>query len=94
MSIFELSIILFTTCSKSTFSERSKRSSQQPISLSVELLIVTDLSIFNDHRRFLNSTNNTDIIFLNMKVYFAQYVNAVNTQTKTNKSWLEKIVVF
>ena len=45
---------------------------KQPIDLYVELLVVTDSSIFNDHQRYANTTNK-DLVFLHMRIYFAHY---------------------
>ena len=50
-----------------------------PIGLYVELLIVTDLTIFEDHKRFAQ-TSDTNLVFLHMRTYFAHYINGVSIQ--------------
>jgi hypothetical protein len=49
----------------------------KPVQLFIEYMIVTDTSLFNDHIRY-SQTNNTNLVFLFMKAYFAHYVNGVN----------------
>ena len=50
---------------------------KEPIQLFIEYMIVTDSSVFNDQIRF-SQTNDTDLLFLFMKSYFAHYVNGIN----------------
>lgn len=59
--------------------KRNKRAMQngQPFQLSVELLIVTDPSIYLDHQRFANTTNQ-NLVFIEMKAYYAHLVNGVS----------------
>ena len=38
----------------------------------MELLIVTDESIYKDHERYAN-TKNQNLVFLHMRIYFATY---------------------
>lgn len=49
----------------------------KPVELFIEYMIVTDTSLFNDHIRY-SQTNNTNLLFLFMKAYFAHYVNGIN----------------
>lgn len=49
----------------------------KPIELYVELLMVADHSVFEDHKRFLES-NDDELIFANIKSYFAHIVGAVS----------------
>ncbi len=60
------------------FSKKQKRAdlNNNPFNLYVELLIVTDHSIFEDHKRFSKSEN-TDLVFLHMQTYFAHFINGV-----------------
>ena len=48
-----------------------------PFNLYVETLVVTDKTVFDDHVR-LAQTNDTALVFLHMKAYFAHYMNGVN----------------
>ena len=47
-----------------------------PVQLYVETLIVTDLTIYNDHKRFSGS-NDQNIVFQHMKIYFSHLLNGV-----------------
>ncbi len=47
-----------------------------PTNLYVEFLIVTDVTIYQDHAKFTGSTNK-DTIFNSMKIYFSFLMNAV-----------------
>jgi hypothetical protein len=49
----------------------------QPINLYVEALVVTDTSIYDDHSRFLNTTDQI-LIFTHMRMYFAHLIKGVN----------------
>lgn len=48
----------------------------KPIQLVVELLVVTDRSVFEDHKRF-SRTNDTELAFLHMRTYFSHFINGV-----------------
>lgn len=52
----------------------------QPINLYVEMLIVADCSIYDDHQRFANTTNQ-DLVYLHMRIYFSHLVALVNRNT-------------
>ncbi len=55
----------------------SKRSlNNQPVNLYVETLLVTDLTVYNDHSRWTGSTDQS-VIFQSMKIYFAFIFNGV-----------------
>lgn len=71
--------------------ERRSQSNGQAFSLYVELLVVTDHSIFEDHRRY-TQTNDTDLIFLHMRTYFAHFVNEVLIHSII-KTWKKSISV-
>lgn len=47
-----------------------------PFELYCELLIVTDLSVYEDHKIFAQSTDQ-NLVFLHMKAYYAHYANGV-----------------
>ena len=47
-----------------------------PLSLDIETLVVADLSIFNDHKRFIDSDDES-VIFGSMQVYLAHLFNGV-----------------
>ncbi|CAF0730548.1 unnamed protein product [Brachionus calyciflorus] len=49
----------------------------QPITLNVELLVVTDSTVFNTHQKFAG-TSNTEIVFLHMRHYYAHLMHGVN----------------
>ncbi len=55
--------------------KRMKRS-DEALQLFCEVLVVTDLSVFEDHLRFSGSSNR-EKIFLHMKAYFAHLINGV-----------------
>ena len=52
----------------------------QPFNLFIELLVVTDLTVFQDQSTFAQSTD-TNIVFTYMKAYFAHYINGVSNYT-------------
>ncbi len=55
-----------------------KRSNNgQPFNLYIEVLLVTDKTIYNDHRVYAN-TNDQNLVFLHMRSYFSHYMNGVN----------------
>ena len=54
-----------------------KSNNSQPIPLYVEVLLVADLSVFNDHKQFAG-TNDTNQVFMHMKIYYAHLMNGVN----------------
>lgn len=58
-----------------SINKRKKRAASN--SAFVEVLIVTDSTVFNDHSRFVNSTD-IDIVFQHMRIYFAYLINGVN----------------
>lgn len=58
----------------SSNNNRTKKS--KPFHLNIELLVVTDLTVFNDHKRYAN-TNNTDVAFLHMKIYYSHLILGV-----------------
>ena len=68
---------MLITSNKSTKIKRS--SNGNPFDLYLEVLIVTDKTIFNDHVRFA-STNDTSLVFLHMRTYFAHYINGVRPE--------------
>lgn len=45
--------------------------------MNVELLVVTDSTVFDNHRKFIGSSN-TDVVFLHMRHYFAHFIHGVN----------------
>jgi hypothetical protein len=58
--------------------KRKKRSlNGEPVQLYVETLIVTDVSIYNDHQRITKSTDQ-NVVFQHMKLYFSHVINGVN----------------
>ncbi|RNA14579.1 flocculation FLO11-like, partial [Brachionus plicatilis] len=64
---------------KSKIEKKSKRAAPngQPFNLFVEVLLVADNTIYEDHIRFAG-TNDTDLVFLYMRTYFAHYFNGIN----------------
>ena len=65
---------------------RDLSNNKKPLSLYVEKLIVTDPSVYADHQRFANTTNQ-DLVFLHMKIYFAHYIAIINQKfVKTFKN--------
>lgn len=59
-------------------SSRSKRAQAngQPFDLYVEVLVVTDYSIYQDNIEYAQ-TSDVNLVFLYMKTYFAHYINGV-----------------
>ena len=55
----------------------------QPVNLYVETLIVTDLTVFEDHKRFAQSTD-TNVVFQHMRIYFAHLINGVKNYLYKN----------
>jgi hypothetical protein len=55
----------------------------KPIVLNVELLLVTDLSIYEDHKRYSGSTD-PNTVFLHMKIYYSHLFNGVFFFVKFN----------
>lgn len=57
---------------------RDKRAQRngQPFNLYVEVLIVTDYTIYEDHQNYAQ-TNDQNLVFLYMRIYFAHYINEV-----------------
>ena len=49
------------------------------LDLYLELLVVTDVTIFNDHKKYLQTTDD-DLIFIHMSLYFYHYINGVNNK--------------
>ena len=45
--------------------------------LFVELLVVADKTIFDNHKRFIQSENLESIV-VHMKIYYAHFVNMIN----------------
>ena len=56
--------------------ERLPRAITQGVDLYVEVLLVTDCSVYFDHQIFANSTNQ-DIIFSHMRIYLSHLFYAV-----------------
>jgi hypothetical protein len=55
---------------------KKSANSTQPISLYVEMLLVADVSIVNDHKQFAGS-NDLNQVFMHMKIYYAHLINGV-----------------
>jgi hypothetical protein len=57
---------------------RKKRAvNGNPVQAYVEYLVVTDVTIYNDHSRFINSTD-PNLIYQHIRIYFAYLVNGIN----------------
>ncbi len=54
-----------------------KPRASNPVQAFVEYLVVTDVSVFNDQARFINSTNQT-LVFEHMRLYYAYVVNGIS----------------
>ena len=63
-------------CRESTKQERKRAVSGQPITLTVETVVVADYSILLKQRVLLNTTND-DLCFQNMKIYYSHMMAAV-----------------
>jgi hypothetical protein len=50
---------------------------QQPITFYIECLIVTDISIYEQHSRFINSSDQ-DLVLNHMSIYYAHLIKGVN----------------
>ena len=55
----------------------------QPINVYVEVLIVADLSIYNDHIKSSRSTVQAEV-FKEMRIYYAYLLNGVRNSLKFN----------
>ena len=53
----------------------------QPISLYIELLVVTDSTVFDYHKNFIGS-NDQNLIFSQMRIYYAHLINGVSFYQK------------
>ena len=53
----------------------------EPNTLFVEILLVTDSSVYNDHERFAG-TKDKNTIFMHMKIYFSHLMNGVQALIK------------
>ena len=62
-----------------------KRGINGPVNLNVELLVVTDSTVFQTHQRFAG-TSNTEIVFLHMRHYYAHLINGVNQRYQNSLS--------
>jgi hypothetical protein len=71
------SIIKRSTQNDYYMSEKKSGSDQLRFNLYVDYLVVTDATVYDDHKRFLN-TNDQRLVFIHMKAYFAHYVARVN----------------
>ena len=74
---------------------RSKRSvNGGPINLFVEVLVVTDQTVYQFFKTYLQ-TNNMDYILWSMKIYYAHYFNGVNSfelmKARKRQSWCNLI---
>lgn len=58
---------------------RTKRAQAngQPFDLYLEVLVVTDYTIFVDHKEYAQ-TDDVSLVFLYMRTYFAHYINGVS----------------
>ena len=56
--------------------DSTEQNTTQPVKLDVDTLLVTDLTVYNDHRRFSGS-NDQNVVFLHMKIYFLHLMNGV-----------------
>ncbi len=61
------------------------QNSTQPKKLNVEVLLVTDSSVYKDHQRFSGS-NDTHVIFMHMKIYFSHVMMGVNQRYQNSMS--------
>ena len=73
-------IILFyvsiNSISKNETNHTTNSSNSTPIELFVETLLVTDLSVYEDHKKYSESSHR-DVIFEHMKIYFSHVMNGV-----------------
>jgi hypothetical protein len=51
----------------------------EPINLFVELLVLVDSSIYANQKEYIQ-TNDTNLIFQNMQIYYSHFFNGVNLQ--------------
>jgi hypothetical protein len=51
----------------------------EPINLFVELLVLVDSSIYQNQKEYIQ-TNDTNLIFQNMQIYYSHFFNGVNLQ--------------
>ncbi len=56
--------------------KKNTNGTSQPVVLHVEVLLVADVSIFNDHKAFAGSSD-VNQVFMHMKIYYAHLINGV-----------------
>lgn len=61
------------------FRFRPKAVNGQPVVFTLEALVVVDPSVYNLFKTFLN-TNNDDLIFENIRAYYAHVMNGVDNK--------------
>ncbi|CAF0955496.1 unnamed protein product [Brachionus calyciflorus] len=64
---------------KNDFNNRPRAVNNQPVVFTVEILAVVDPSVYNLFKTFLNTTND-DLIFENIRVYYAHVMNGVDSK--------------
>ncbi|CAF0730538.1 unnamed protein product [Brachionus calyciflorus] len=62
---------------KRTIRKQKRAVNGQPITLNIELLVVTDLNVYTNFQRLVGSTN-SQIVFSVMRHYYAHLINGVN----------------
>ncbi len=78
-----LIVVIYLTeeLSKMSTNSRNKKrkvTGQSSITqFNVETLVVTDYSLYLDHQRYANSTNQ-DLVLVHMRIYFSHVFNGVN----------------
>lgn len=56
---------------------KNRALNNQPIQLHTEVLVVTDLSVYQSHQRFARTTD-MNMTFAHMRLYYAHYMNGVS----------------
>ena len=75
--LFKIKTFYSNQSLRATSREKTSQQTNTSHDLYLELLVVTDCSVFNDHKTYLQ-TNRTDLIFLHMSLYFYHFINGVN----------------
>jgi hypothetical protein len=76
LSIFKDELIYKTINEHKNAQLLATNESTKPIELYVELLLVTDHSVFDHHKQFAK-TNDDNLVFVHMRTYFSHFIHGV-----------------
>lgn len=70
---------------KRTRGKRPRSVNDSPVELNVETLLVVDPTVYQDHKKYLKSTDD-NLIFDHIRVYYAHLFNGVNAKYQNSFS--------